>query len=361
MNGGRIHSVMNGIRLILVCVSLLLSIMTARGGIYAGPQVFADGQLEYSAFDGGYFNADGSPCYYITDWQGNNAAVVNSAGSIIQSATYYPYGEPTVEPKGQRYLFAGQEREHAGGRNAYDFGARSLTPYGSWPSPDPKAEDFYQVSPFSYCAGDPINRIDENGEFWDTLWDIGNLVFDIYKAVESHIDGEHEKAKEYWGHAAFDFGTTLVPFVPAGGSKISKVVDGVVSTEKTSVKVANSTIISNAKSAKSSKKIGATGDYGEIELKKLGGESQVKYDTKFGIRRIDQLVGNHAHEAKVGYTTYRKFVKMQVKKDAELLNSKAIDDYTWHFYRSSVTGKVGPSKPLRKELEKNNIKYKIHE
>ena len=132
--------------------------------VYAGPHIFADGQLEYSAFDGGYFNADGSPCYYITDWQGNNAAVVNSAGSIIQSAAYYPYGEPTVEPKGQRFLFGGKEREHAGGRNAYDFGARSLTPYGSWPSPDPKAEDFYQISPFSYCAGDPINFIDPTGK-----------------------------------------------------------------------------------------------------------------------------------------------------------------------------------------------------
>ena len=79
-------------------------------------------------------------------------------------SAYYPYGEPTVEPKGQRFLFGGKEREHAGGRNAYDFGARSLTPFGSWPSPDPKAEDFYQISPFSYCAGDPINFIDPTGE-----------------------------------------------------------------------------------------------------------------------------------------------------------------------------------------------------
>ena len=80
-------------------------------------------------------------------------------------STYYPYGEPTVEPKGQRFLFGGKEREHAGGRNAYDFGARSLTPFGSWPSPDPKAEDFYQISPFSYCAGDPVNRIDIEGKW----------------------------------------------------------------------------------------------------------------------------------------------------------------------------------------------------
>ncbi len=95
--------------------------------VYAGAHVFCDGRLEYSGFPGGYFDASGSPRYYITDWQGNNAAVVDKAGNVVQKTTYYPYGEPTIEPEGQRYLFGGKEREHAGGRNSYDFGARTLT------------------------------------------------------------------------------------------------------------------------------------------------------------------------------------------------------------------------------------------
>ncbi len=132
--------------------------------VYAGAHVFCDGRLEYSGFPGGYFDSSGSPRYYITDWQGNNAAVVDKAGNVVQKTTYYPYGEPTIEPEGQRYLFGGKEREHAGGRNSYDFGARSLTPYARWSTPDPLADKFYPISPYSYCGGDPINFFDPNGE-----------------------------------------------------------------------------------------------------------------------------------------------------------------------------------------------------
>lgn len=48
-------------------------------------------------------------------------------------------------------------------------------------------------------------------------------------------------------------------------------------------------------------------------------------------------------------------------KDAELLKNQSIDDAVWHFFKSPVTNKVGPSKPLLKELERNNIKVIIHE
>ena len=129
-----------------------------------GPHVSRDGKLEYSAFAGGYFDPQGGTMYYLTDWQGNNAVVADNRGNVVQETTYYPYGEPTVEPSGQRYLFGGKEREHSGGRNAYDFGARILTPYGNWSTPDPLAWKFYPISPYSYCGGDPINRVDEDGK-----------------------------------------------------------------------------------------------------------------------------------------------------------------------------------------------------
>ncbi|MDE6238891.1 MAG: hypothetical protein K2M54_02765, partial [Muribaculaceae bacterium] len=71
---------------------------------YFGPYVFTDGKLEYSAFAGGYFNEAGDAMYYVTDWQGNNVAVVSNTGLVAQRTIYYPYGEPTIEPSGQRYL-----------------------------------------------------------------------------------------------------------------------------------------------------------------------------------------------------------------------------------------------------------------
>ncbi len=193
--------------------------------VYLGPHVFSDGKLEYSAFPGGYFDPKWrSARFYVTDWQGNNAAVVSSVGNIIQQTDYYPYGEPTVEPAGQRYLFGGKEREHAAGRNSYDFGARSLTPYGNWAVVDPLAEKFYQFSLYSYCGGDPVNRVDKDGEFWDTVWDIGNILYDVGSAIKAHIDGDHDRAKEHWNDALWDTGAAVIPFVPAGASKAAKVV-----------------------------------------------------------------------------------------------------------------------------------------
>ena len=131
---------------------------------YVGPYVFTDGKLEYSAFAGGYFDPDKGAMYYVTDWQGNNVAVVSNTGLVAQRTIYYPYGEPTIEPTGQRYLFGGKEREHAGGRNSYDFGARCLTPYGRWGVVDSESEGFYPFSPYTYCGGDPINYIDPDGK-----------------------------------------------------------------------------------------------------------------------------------------------------------------------------------------------------
>ncbi|WP_303333109.1 JAB-like toxin 1 domain-containing protein, partial [uncultured Muribaculum sp.] len=130
---------------------------------YIGPHIVTDGRLSYTSFDGGYFDPEAGTMYYITDWQGNNAAVVSAGGDIVQQTTYYPYGEPTVEPAGQPFLFGGKEREHGGGRNIHDFGARCLTPYGNWSVTDPLYEKFFPISQYSYCGGDPINRVDPDG------------------------------------------------------------------------------------------------------------------------------------------------------------------------------------------------------
>lgn len=43
---------------------------------------------------------------YLTDYQGNNIAVVDAGGSITQRTDYYPYGEPWRYPDGQQYLYS---------------------------------------------------------------------------------------------------------------------------------------------------------------------------------------------------------------------------------------------------------------
>lgn len=53
--------------------------------------------------------------------------------------------------------------------------------------------------------------------------------------------------------------------------------------------------------------------------------------------------------------------KKQIEKDAELLSNKRVEGVVWHFFRSPVTGQVGASAPLLRELENNNNQCIIYE
>ena len=106
--------------------------------------------------------------------------------------------------------------------------------------------------------------------------------------------------------------------------------------------------------------IGWTGDIGENALKELGGEAQVYFKTSQGGRVVDQLVDSIANESKVGYTSLTIDVQKQISKEAELLAKGTIDSSMWHFYRSPVTGQIGPSGPLEEALGEAGIDHIVH-
>ena len=130
-------------------------------------------------FDGGYVDLDdnGSPTgwnYYVTDHLGSMRKVVDSNDSIRETISYYPFGsEMRMQDPAQMtddfqhpYRFTGKELDRLNGLNMYDFGARWFDVAGvpMWTSVDPLAEKYYNISPYSYCAGDPVNRFDPDGE-----------------------------------------------------------------------------------------------------------------------------------------------------------------------------------------------------
>ena len=120
--------------------------------------------VQMTRFPGGYLSRGGSAYYYLTDYQGNNIAVVDAAGAITQRTDYYPYGEPWRYPTGQPYLFSDKELTRADGRHAYTFPARTLLPsLPRWSTPDPLAEQTPWDSPYAYCAANPIANIDPTG------------------------------------------------------------------------------------------------------------------------------------------------------------------------------------------------------
>ena len=105
--------------------------------------------------------------------------------------------------------------------------------------------------------------------------------------------------------------------------------------------------------------IGATGRIGAQTLRKLGGVSQNYFPTSQGARYVDQLVGDIAHESKVGYQTLTDTISRQIGKGAQLLASGRVDAVSWDFFRSPVTGLRGPSAMLRSALEEKGISVKL--
>ena len=61
--------------------------------------------------------------------------------------------------------FTGQEDQSADFGVGYsDFGARQYSPTLSrWLVPDPLGEKYYDVSPYAYCTGNPVNLVDPEG------------------------------------------------------------------------------------------------------------------------------------------------------------------------------------------------------
>ena len=62
------------------------------------------------------------------------------------------------------YRFSGKERLDRAGLPLYDFGARWYNPATpAWLSQDPLSEKYYPISPYAYCAGNPVNLVDPSG------------------------------------------------------------------------------------------------------------------------------------------------------------------------------------------------------
>ena len=150
---------------------------------YIDEFVYESGTLERILTPNGYYK-NGCYYFYIRDYQGNNRVTVNSSlradtstsGTVVQSnvisssdaQAYYPYGvrfADVFKSNTDRYRYGGKEFDVLNDLQLYDFSARHYDPQlGRFTSPDPLQEKYYHLSPYLYCAANPIRNIDPTGK-----------------------------------------------------------------------------------------------------------------------------------------------------------------------------------------------------
>ena len=138
---------------------------------YVGSKIFENNVLDRIFVDGGYIKG-GIYYFYETDHLGDNRTVINQSGTVVERNDYYPFGmqmahnQLTNSASGSdnKRKFGNKELDVMGGLNLYDSQARMQDPtLGRFTTVDPMSEKYYDISPYAYCGGNPLSRVDPDG------------------------------------------------------------------------------------------------------------------------------------------------------------------------------------------------------
>ena len=116
--------------------------------------------------------------WHVADHLGSTRAIVDltNSGTVLERNEYLPFGTriaTATESAANRYRFGGKEEQCFDTRlstidlGLSDFGARYYDPYTCrWTTRDPLAGKYHSLSPYNYCAGNPVNLVDPVGNDW---------------------------------------------------------------------------------------------------------------------------------------------------------------------------------------------------
>ena len=138
--------------------------------------------------------------YFKKDQVGSTRVMLSAVGGTLQpqqTTDYYPFGlaHAANNLNKNKLLFSGKELQDSGAETSggtlsmYDFGARQYDALvGRWLRIDPLARKYIGLSPYSYCANNPVNFTDPTGMKIDTLSEsdfasiLGSLQNDLMSA-----------------------------------------------------------------------------------------------------------------------------------------------------------------------------------
>ena len=172
-------------------------------------RIFFDVEVPVDSTGNGLVVVDSIPgigcyrdCWYVTDHLGNVRSIVDISASlaapqVVERNDYLPFGTRLSVGAGtgtgtgagtgsgdtvlevNRYRLGGKEEQSFGSLDLgkVDFGARQYDPFTArWTTIDPMAAKYASLSPYSYCAGNPVNMVDSDGR--DAIY----IAFPDYKA-----------------------------------------------------------------------------------------------------------------------------------------------------------------------------------
>lgn len=121
-------------------------------------------------------------------------------GTVCQENHYYPYGDSFADARvpdqtrDNRYKFCGKEADSGSG--LYDFSARFLNPVaGRFLTLDPAAGETPSLSPYLYCAANPLNVVDPDGK---REWPVNEKYKDAIRRHENNF-GEDRRGRKHRG------------------------------------------------------------------------------------------------------------------------------------------------------------------
>ena len=146
--------------------------------------------------------------YFLNDHLGSVRTIVNQNGVVTAEYDYMPYGmqhknSSLATSDANEFRYNGKELQSRFCVDLYDSQARLQGMNARFNSIDPLAGDTPRVSPYVYCAGNPIKNIDPDGLAWRPTYDEdhdGNRTYNGYEwvdAAESYNESGTLKAGLY--------------------------------------------------------------------------------------------------------------------------------------------------------------------
>ena len=156
----------------------------AKGTEYAANYRIENDVLTMIHTDAGYYTPVTPPAgvtgpvyahlWYLQDHLGNIRVLADGGGNAVAMHDFDPFGEeidlgstrlPYPFPPGgaeSPYKYGGKEWNTT--TSTYDFEARQLSPsFHRFTAMDPLCEKYYGISPYAYCANNPVNLVDPEG------------------------------------------------------------------------------------------------------------------------------------------------------------------------------------------------------